>query len=143
VLIFMVLGTLELGWTIYTAVTVTNATYAGAAYAGLHPNQFPGNCANPMPVTSTLRTAVISEMASLGTTDSNPIVRCVSGTDPYSYTTSISTTTFITSFQAVTITVEYGQGIIGPYPVPFAVLTATRSVQTRVPPWCDNVAECK
>ena len=136
VLILVTLGTLELGWTIYTAITVTNAAYAGAAYAGLHPNQFPGNCDNPMPPSSTLRTAVISEMAALGTSNGNPIVRCVAGTDPYTYSTVMSPTTVISSFQAVTITVEYGQGIVGPYPLPFSVLTSTRSVQTRVPPWC-------
>jgi Flp pilus assembly protein TadG len=137
-LILIVLGTLELGWTIYSAVVVANAAYVGATYAGLHPNQFPGNCADPMPVSSTLRTAVISQMVTLGTTDGNPIVRCVSGTDPFTYTVSVSPTTVITNFRAVTITVEYGQGIIGPYPVPFAVLTSTRSVQTRIPPWCNG-----
>jgi Flp pilus assembly protein TadG len=137
VLIMILVGVLEVGWTVYTAVALTNAAYDGAAYIadatlGDQAN-LASYCTNPV-TSSKVLSAVQNELQSLGSQASKATVTCVYGADSYTYTRTISSTTTITSFQVLTVTVNYAQGIIGPYPVPFSVLTLTRSVQARVRP---------
>src|SRR5688572_30031486 len=91
-LLFLLIGTLDLGRVFYALMAVSNSAYNGAFHASVTP----ADCASP--VGATLQTRVHNELSLLGT--GSVTITCTTGNDGWTYSGS-------TNFRYVHVTVTY------------------------------------
>ena len=110
-LLFLLLGIIEMGRYVRAMVTVANAARNGATYASASTTAASDGAA--------VRQAVLDEMSSLETSVSNPVVTTQVGQD-------------VRNYSFVTVTVNYRFSPLCPLPGLPAQWQATRSIQMRI-----------
>ena len=111
VIMFILLGTADLGRAFNAHITITGAAYKGAIYGSASPT----NAAD----STGIRTAALADTTTL--TGTPPTVTSATGTDPYGY-------------QTVTVTVSYSFQALFPYPGLPSSIPLQRSAKMRVKP---------